>query len=222
MTTAHPHQSMTDSRPRGRRLVSALACAFVALISTLAWPASPAQAHDDLRSSTPSAGARLTAAPQQVRLVFSDEVEPGFTTVALRVAAGAPMTLTAREDGSLVTASVPSTANSGAAAGGPVGWKLEYRVVSSDGHPVSGSVSFSVASAGAGSASAPSATPVPTSSPPGPAASPTPQSASAASGDTPAPDDQRPIPLMLLVGGLIVVGIASAVWLTRAKPDDGR
>ena len=91
---------MTESHPLGRRLVSALACAFVALISTLAWPASPAQAHDELRSSTPSAGARLTAAPQQVRLVFSEKVEPGFTTVALRVAAGPPQALSPREDGS--------------------------------------------------------------------------------------------------------------------------
>lgn len=217
VTTPNQHPLVTDSLRRGRRLVSALACAFVAMISTLVWPASPAQAHNELTSSTPSAGARLTAAPLQVRLVFSDKVEPGFTAVVLKVAARPPMTLTAREAGASVTANVPSSANSDPAAGGPVGWKVEYRVVSADGHPVSGSVSFSVASAGRAPAAVPSGTPVPSNSPPAPAASATSQSLSAASEGTPSPEDRRPIPLILLVGAAIVLWVGTAVWVTRRQ-----
>ena len=221
MTTPDPYRSTVGSPQRNRRLVSALACAFVALISTVAWPASPAQAHTELTSSTPSSGARLAAAPQQIRLVFNEKVEPGFSTVAVTVGNSSATTLTARDDAAVVTADVPASANSAQAAGRSVGWKVDYRVIATDGHPVSGSISFSVAGA-RGPATSPA---VPSSSAPTPttaASSGPPANASATKANTSAEDAPRPIPLMLLVGGLIVAGVASAVWLTRAKPKDGR
>jgi methionine-rich copper-binding protein CopC len=211
---------MVGSRPRKRRLVSALACAFVALFSTLAWPASPAQAHNELKSSTPSAGARLAAAPQQIRLVFNQKVEPGFTTVTLKVADKPTMTLTAREEGPSVTADVPSSATGAQAAGGSAAWEVDYRVVSADGHPINGSISFGVASAGP----PPTTTTVPSSTPPTPtpaASSAPPANVSATGGGRPTGEDQRPIPLMLLVGGVIVLAVGAAVWLTRAKAAQG-
>ena len=202
--------------PGTRRLLCALACAFVALVSAAVWPASPAQAHNELKSSTPSVGAKLTAAPEQVSLVFNQRVEPGFSAVTLKVADSPPMTLTAREDGPSVTADVPSNARSAAAAGGSAVWTVDYRVVSADGHPINGSVAFAVANA----ARPPTTTPVPSGSATTstPTASSAPGNTSAASGRTPTEDGQSPIPLLMLVGGGLAVAVAVAVGRNRAKP----
>lgn len=217
---------MVGSLPRNRRLASALACALVALFSSVAGPASSAEAHSALKSSTPSAGARLAVAPQQVRLVFNQRVEPGFTTVTLNVADQPTMTLTAREDGPAVTANVPSSATSAQAAGGSVVWKVDYRVVSADGHPIGGSLSFSVASAGRPSTSTPAPSrPAPSSTDPTPTpavSSTPPQNVSASEEGTATGNDQRQKLLMLLVGVGVVVVVGAAVWLTRAKPEQGR
>ena len=222
MTTPHLHRNPPVARSfrRNRSLLSALACAFIALISTLAWPASPAQAHTELRSTTPAAGAQLTGAPRQVRLVFNEQVEPGFSTMTLKVADSPPMTLTAREDGPAVIADVPSSAEGAQAAGGSAAWKVDYRVVADDGHPISGSISFGVASAGRPATSAPA----PSSSAPSPTSATStvpPGNVSATGGSTRSGDAQRPIPLLLLVGGGVAVAVGAAVWRSRTKPKEG-
>jgi hypothetical protein len=202
---------------RNRRLLSVLACAFVALMSTLVWPAPAAQAHTELKSSVPSAGARLAAAPQQVRLLFNEKVTPGFSAMTLKVADGPAMTLAAREDGLAVTADVPSSANGAQARGGPIAWKVEYRVVADDGHPINGEISFAVTAAAttpvppSGSASA--STPATSSAPPA--------NASAAKEGAPTGDAQRPVPLPLLVGGGLALAVGAAVWRIRSKPQQG-
>jgi len=191
----------------------------VALLSTLVvLPVSPAQAHNELTSSTPSAGARLTAAPSQVRLVFNQSVEPGLTTVTLKLADGPTTNPSRRESGPAVIASIPSSASSAQAPGRSAVWKVQYRVVSADGHPISGSISFGVAG-GRPSASAPVASPsAPT---PAPADSSAPPENISATRTTPA-DAQGPTLLMLLVGGGgILLAVGAGVWLIRAKPKQG-
>lgn len=128
---------MMPTRTRTRSAVSAAAAA--ALCASLVWTsASPAQAHSELTSSTPAAKARLSAAPDVVRLLFSDAVEPRFTTVALTVGTSKPVALKPAVDGRTVTAPVPDRQRASGA------WKVSYRVVSADGHPISGTIAFTV------------------------------------------------------------------------------
>jgi methionine-rich copper-binding protein CopC len=50
--------------------------------------ASPAFAHALLRKATPGVGATVTTAPASVALVFSEGVEPSFSTIAVSDAMG--------------------------------------------------------------------------------------------------------------------------------------
>ena len=203
---------------RNQRLLAALACAFVALMSALVWPASPAQAHTELKSSTPSAGARLATPPRQVRLVFNENVTPGFSALTLKVANGPAMTLTAREDGLAVTADVPSGANNAQAAGGSVSWQVDYRVVAADGHPISGSIPFAVAGVAPTpvppppSSSAPTSTPTTSSAPP--------VNASATKESPPTGDTQKPVLLLVLAGGAIALAVGAAAGRIRKPKQD--
>ncbi len=48
-----------------------------------------ALAHAALQSATPPAGAKITSAPGAITLVFSEALEPRFSTIAVTDAAGA-------------------------------------------------------------------------------------------------------------------------------------
>ena len=48
-----------------------------------------ASAHARLRSASPAAGERLAAAPKEVSIVFSEALEPKFSTIDVHNAAGA-------------------------------------------------------------------------------------------------------------------------------------
>jgi copper resistance protein C len=106
--------------------------------------AAPAFAHSQLVSSDPSDGANLDAGPAQVSLTFNEDMPPGFDTIAVIGPDGA-----AWQAGE-VTASGP-TISIPLAPLGPAGrYQIGYRVVSADGHPVQGSISFILTKAGAG------------------------------------------------------------------------
>lgn len=101
--------------------------------------AAPASAHSELRSSTPTLGASLDKAPQQVVLIFSDDVDTRFTNLILTAGDGQTRRLTAEVQDNQVSASIdPATAK---LAGR---WSVGYRVVSADGHPITGVVTFTV------------------------------------------------------------------------------
>lgn len=95
----------------------------------------PAVAHTELQARTPEQGAVLDAAPKAVRLTFSEDLRGGSLAVSASgrsVGAGA-----ARVDGDEVVLDV--------APGSPAGvWTVAYRVVSADGHPVTGQFTFTV------------------------------------------------------------------------------
>lgn len=98
----------------------------------------PASAHDALIGSTPEFGERLDAAPSEVSLQFSDDVMTLGAAVIVADSDGhdwvvgdvgiAGNTVTVQLDGVLPDA----------------GYELRWRVVSSDGHPISGIVPFTV------------------------------------------------------------------------------
>ncbi len=115
---------------------AALTVAFVALAA----PAS-AFAHAALLRTSPSASVTLNKPPSELRMTFSEAVEPKFATVSVTDAQanqetdGRPQR-SETDPNTLVTELKPNL---------PQGWYLVYwRVISADGHPVKGAFTFAV------------------------------------------------------------------------------
>ena len=117
-----------------------------------ALPASPRAAffHATLRSSSPAAGSTLDRAPDRIRLVFSEEIEPSLGSIRLIDPSGRTTRLAASGDPRDVSALVAPTP-AGLANGS---YRVEWRIVSEDGHPMGGSFGFTIATSGGASASA--------------------------------------------------------------------
>ena len=136
---------MPTSRParasrRGIRNLLGAALAAAALVVAPLALASPASAHDELLSTDPADGASLAEAPDAVTLTFGEAVVQLGTAVVVTDAAGAKLA-----DGALVVdGAVVTRAITPPTVAGEV--RVSYRVVSADGHPVTGSFTFTVAS----------------------------------------------------------------------------
>jgi copper transport protein len=121
---------------RGRAwLRSALAVAL-ALVAVLG-VAPGAQAHATLISTDPPAGAVLPAAPDRLTLTFDEPVSLAATSARLYDAAGTELDAEARSVDRVVTVRPTDELDDGT-------FVLTYRVISTDGHPVAGSLTFSV------------------------------------------------------------------------------
>jgi methionine-rich copper-binding protein CopC len=100
--------------------------------------AGPALAHSDLVSSTPEDGQVLTAAPSSVSLTFNEPISDTGAAVVVKGDEGridTPSSLTV--DGSTVSVEVDARAPGG-------GYTVAYRVVSADGHVITGSLRYAV------------------------------------------------------------------------------
>lgn len=129
--------------PAGGRAGAALLAALFFVASLLA--AAPALAHASLVSTVPADGAVLAAAPAEITLGFNEPVAP--LVVRLVDEGGKETALTPDAGGgSQLVVKMPA----GLADGTHV---LSWRVISADGHPIAGTLVFSV---GAASAAAPS------------------------------------------------------------------
>ncbi|CAM3505822.1 copper resistance CopC family protein [Stackebrandtia soli] len=186
-------------RPRGTRssrgrfsqlaLVVTLAAAFAVLFG----PA-PAWAHAQLLSSDPADGAALDDAPDTITLTFSEELDPASTQLAVVIPGGDTLILDpAIFDGDEVTQAVTL----------PVAgeYTVSYRLVSVDGHPVEGTLQFSVASVPPGNADAPR--------------SPAPGATSA--GPDAADDGDGPHWVWYLVGAAVLGGVVVAVVVMSGR-----
>ncbi|WP_332683373.1 copper resistance CopC/CopD family protein [Bosea sp. (in: a-proteobacteria)] len=120
-------------------LLLALLCACACAAATLR--PGPALAHATLISSAPADGAVIARAPAEFRLSFSEPVSP---LVLLLI--GPDGTARTLERFTLRDRTLAIEAPADLAAGGHV---LSWRVTSEDGHPVGGSVLFSVGAPGA-------------------------------------------------------------------------
>ncbi len=144
-------------------LVAALLTAFALLVV----PASPAHAHDELIGSNPSADSTVEGVPAQLTLTFSGAIatDAGASEVAVTDASGTSLVA----DPPSAQDNVLTQPLTGAASGAiTVLWK----VVSSDGHPISGTFAFTVAAASAPSETGepePTEEPEPTVAPTAPA-----------------------------------------------------
>jgi methionine-rich copper-binding protein CopC len=134
--------------------------------------AGPAWAHSQLDASNPADGASVATSPPAVSLTFNEDVQPGFTVITLIGPDG-------KDYHSGDATETDQTVTVKALPLGPAGvYQIGYRVVSADGHPVSGKTSFTLTAAGPGSANAqvPAATAapnaVPSAAPPEPEGAP--------------------------------------------------
>ena len=117
-----------------------LAVIAAAILTATALSIAPAAAHATLQSSDPAENSVLDAAPDEVTLTFNQSVSQNFATVTVVGSDG--MDWAASDpvvDGSTVTVDLD-----GLGAGGD--YTIGYRVVSADGHPITGSIPFQVTS----------------------------------------------------------------------------
>lgn len=131
---------MTDTqRPARWRQLFALAATVLVAAVTLLATAGPAAAHATLVGTDPVEGTVLPDAPEQVTLTFSEPVRLTAQEITVYDAEGGAIDSETTSSGSEVTVALPGSAD---LADGTyvVGWY----VVSADGHPISGSLTFSI------------------------------------------------------------------------------
>lgn len=121
---------------RLRTVLVRVACAAVVAVTVGVGLAGPASAHDVLVASDPADGAALAKAPTSMTFTFDQPVQNFDPVVSLvgpdgrQYATGTPAI-----SGNTVTGTVGT---------GPAGaYTAAYRIVSADGHPVTGEVHFS-------------------------------------------------------------------------------
>lgn len=104
----------------------------------------PAAAHTDLVKAAPADGAKLRSAPDVIALTFSEEMSADLSGITLSTAGGQAVSLDVRpgQTPTELVADVPAAATSD--SGDATKWQVAYRVVSRDGHPVTGEVAFEV------------------------------------------------------------------------------
>lgn len=193
--------------PAHRRALARVA-AGPALAGLLLVPtASAAAAHDELVGSDPAPGAALDSAPAAVRLDYSADVLTFGAAVVVADADGTWQTGEPVLDGSSVSVALDPAMPDGA-------YEVRWRVVSSDGHPITGLVPFTVGDV----APAPAGDPV---------AEPTTSPAADAVPD-PSPTDESVLPWRTLAvaggGAVLALAVYAAVLLLRGRraPDASR
>jgi copper transport protein len=169
---AFPHSRITAS------LLRALSVLLAALIAPVGRAAAtpPAFFHATLLSSEPAAKSTLTTSPTRIRLVFSEEVEPSLGRIRLVAPDGGVTTLEQAgdpHDVSALIAPIPSPL-------GPGVYRVEWRIVSEDGHPIDGTYRFTVAAPSGSRNSSSASAPPAIATPSGGAATPAPEPQNAA------------------------------------------
>ncbi|WP_169945426.1 copper resistance CopC family protein [Microbispora sp. H11081] len=202
---------------RYAHIVIRLLAAVAVVAAVVAGVAGPAAAHAALRSSTPKDGATVNKAPSDVELVFTENIARQFVTVVVT-----------GPDGRKVTRGGPSTkgpvVTQPLTAGLPNGrYAIAYRVVSSDGHPVSGELHFTLKAPAA--VATPAATPAATSAaaagpspagadPAGVATSPSAPAADASLAASSSPGGGRTV---AVVAAVAVVAVAGGILVVSRR-----
>ncbi|WP_101788583.1 copper resistance CopC family protein [Nonomuraea indica] len=215
-----------------RRLLTVLvlACAVAGL------PA-PALAHNVLVGSDPKDGATLSSAPDRITLVFDQPARKGYAQVSVTGPDGA-----SHVDGEAVVAAEkvsvkvePLPANGAYTVG--------YRVLSADGHPITGKITFTLKAVAPATTGQPVPGPTPSTGagqpvPPTSGGQPVPETqvpttapdGATASDALPADEAQRAeayeaaanggagMAVVWIVGALLVLAAGTAVALRRSRP----
>lgn len=124
---------------RYSRMTALRAVVSLAALATLS---TPAFAHAHLKQAVPAAGATVTTAPTELRLSFTEGVEPAFSGVALAMADGmaikpAAVALAPADPATLVvTLAAPLS---------PGRYTVTWHALSDDSHKTRGHYAFTVA-----------------------------------------------------------------------------
>lgn len=126
------------ARPAHTRPASLLAlCGALLLAALLALPA-PAQAHDTLLSSDPEDGATLETSPEAIALTYSADILEVSPLVRISDESGTELAeIVPAIEGPVATATLPEPLPAGTHT-------VQWRVVSSDGHPIEGTFTITV------------------------------------------------------------------------------
>ncbi len=190
----------------------------VLALGTVLLGALPAGAHAELEDTSPNDGATLTTAPAELSFKFGEDLLDDGNAITL-TPAGTDERLALADpevDGPTISVPWPDVAPAGE-------FTAAYRVVSVDGHPVEGSITFTVEqpTSAAGpdpGAASPSVVAVPNAqagspsavAPAGPSPSATPSGAS--------PESQPEAGVLawvLGIGVVALIGALAATWVTR-------
>lgn len=126
---------MTIVQRRGVRAIRLVLALGAALLTPQA-----AFAHGRLKSSTPADRSRLTAAPPEVRLVFTEAPELAFSRIELTGPNG-PVRLGALTRPTDVARALAAPIGGALAAGD---YTVAWQMAGADGHPVRGTLAFSI------------------------------------------------------------------------------
>ncbi|WP_155368029.1 copper resistance CopC/CopD family protein [Catellatospora vulcania] len=126
---------MTDRRPRRIRTTALLVLVFVPAM-LLGFP-QPAHAHAHLVGTDPAEGAVLQTAPDRVLLTFDEAVRGVPGGVQVYGAQGELVEARPTVTGTELEVALPARLGNGTTV-------ITWRVVSEDGHPISGALTFSV------------------------------------------------------------------------------
>lgn len=118
-----------------RRIITLLAVTVIALLLGMG----SARAHSELISSSPAAESDLDLVPASIELVFNQKIQNKF---AYATVTGPDGTQIGRGEPSVQGERVLLPVQAG---GGSGQYTVAYRVISEDGHPISGTYSFTVA-----------------------------------------------------------------------------
>ena len=122
----------TTARP------AALAAVFAALLAALLLLGAPAQAHDTLLESDPADGATLETSPEAITLTYSADILDVSPLVRITDEDGEELAeITPSIDGPVATAALEEPLPAGEST-------IQWRVVSSDGHPIEGTFTVTV------------------------------------------------------------------------------
>jgi methionine-rich copper-binding protein CopC len=185
-----------------------LAAAGALLVSPLVL-AAPASAHDSIAGSVPTDGATLTTAPTEVRITF--EEPPTATGLGVAVMAPGGSSVVAGKptiEGNVVVQALDPLTVGGTYA-------VSYRVVSADGHPVTGTLAFTV-DLPTPSPSVTSSSPAPTSAPAAPASSDS-SSASALASTTDASASSTPVGAIIAGAVALALVVGAVVLVSRRR-----
>ena len=117
---------------------AALAALFAALLAALLALGAPAQAHDTLLESDPADGATLETSPEAITLTFSADILDVSPLVRITDENGEQLAeITPSIDGPVATATLEEPLPAGTST-------VQWRVVSSDGHPIEGTFEVTV------------------------------------------------------------------------------
>ncbi len=132
-------------RPRVIALIA------LAAFATIPFGLPAASAHSQLVSTSPVDGAVLDSAPGLVSFTFDEPLLAGTDTISINDDQGnVIVSVDATVEGSTISAPWP-------VGTGPGDFQIAYRVVSDDGHPVTGAIMVTIAAASSQQSAQPSA-----------------------------------------------------------------